>query len=343
MMAPSGVMDSALPRRRGRVIALAAALLALCGAAQAQPRAPGTEYPSRPVRIVVALAPGGNADINARLVAGALSQRLGQQFVVENRPSGGGTVAFETVAQTAPDGYTLLVGALGSHALNVGLYGERLRVHPLTGVDHITISSHSAIALAVHPALGVRGLAEFRALLAANPGKYDFGSSGNGTTGHIAGVLLMQLLGTQAQHVPYRGSAAAFQDLLAGRTAFQADTISFLAPHIASGAVVGLLIATPERSPMAPGAPTAAEAGLPAYGVTTWTPWSATLGTPLPIRQFLYGQIAAALQQPEVRDRLLTLGNTIPEGMDPERTRAFIASEIERWTPVVRASGARVD
>ena len=323
----------------------AAALLALGlgGVAQAQPRAPGTDYPNRPVRVVVALAPGGNADINARLVAGALSARLGQQFVVENRPSGGGTVAFETVAQTPPDGYTLLVGALGSHALNVGLYGDRLRVHPLTGVDHITISSHSAIAVAAHPSLGVRTLAEFRDLLKRNPGRYDFGSSGNGTTGHIAGVLLVQLLGVQVQHVPYRGSAAAFSDLMAGRTAFQADTISFLADHIRNGSVVGLVIATPERSPMAPGVPTAAEAGLPEFQVTTWTPWSTTLGTPMVIRRFLYEQIAAALKEPEIREKLLGLGNTIPEGMDPERTRAFIAAEIERWTPIVRASGARVD
>lgn len=318
-------------------------MLAMAGIAQAQPRAPGTDYPNRPVRIVVALAPGGNADINARVVAGALSAQTGQQFLVENRLSGGGTVAFETVAQTAPDGYTLLVGALGSHTLNVGLYGERLRVHPLTGVDHITISSHSAIALAVHPSLNVRTLAEFRDLLTRNPGKYDYGSSGNGTTGHIAGAMLMQLLGVQAQHVPYRGSAAAFADLAAGRTAFQADTISFLSEHFRAGSVRGVVIATPERSPMAPEVPTSAEAGLPAYQATTWTPWSATLGTPLPIRTFLYEQIAQALAAPTVRDRLLQLGNTIPEGMTPERTRAFIAAEIEKWVPIVRATGARVD
>lgn len=326
---------------------IAAALLALAGAAQAQsqtlPRAPGTDYPNRTVRIVVALAPGGNADLNARLVAGALSAQLGQQFVVENRPSGGGTVAFETVAQTAPDGYTLLVGALGSHTLNVGLYGERLRVHPLTGVDHITISSHSAIALAVHPSLGVRTLAEFRDLLLRNPGRYDYGSSGNGTTGHIAGAMLVQLLGVQAQHVPYRGSAAAFADLAAGRTAFQADIISFLSEHFRSGSVRGLVIATPERSPMAPEVPTSAEAGLPGYQATTWTPWSAPLGTPLPVRTFLYEQIVAALATPAVRERLVQLGNTIPEGMTPERTRDFIATEIEKWVPIVRATGARVD
>jgi tripartite-type tricarboxylate transporter receptor subunit TctC len=317
-------------------------LAASASAQPALPRAPGTDYPNRPVRVVVALAPGGNADLNARLVSTALSNQLGQQFVIENRPSGGGTVAFETVAQAPGDGYTLLVGALGSHALNVGLYPS-LRVHPLTGVAHITISSHSAIVLAVNNAVPVRTLAEFRALLAANPGRYDFGSSGNGTTGHIAAALLLHQLGVQAQHVPYRGSAAAFSDLVAGRTAFQADTISFLTEPIRTGTVRGIVIATPERSPLIPDVPTSAEAGLPEFQATTWTPWSATLGTPAPILQFLYEQIHVALATPSVRERLLQLGNTIPEGMTPERTRAFIASEIEKWVPIVRATGARVD
>jgi tripartite-type tricarboxylate transporter receptor subunit TctC len=318
-----------------------AALLAL--PAWAQPKAPGTDYPNKPVRVIVAFAAGGNADINARLISTALSQQLGQQFVVENRPSGGGTVAFETIAQTPPDGYTLLVGALGSHTLNVGLYGDRLRIHPLTGVDHITISSHSPIVLATHPSMNVRTLAEFRAAVAAGSGQVLYGSSGNGSTGHISSALLLHLLGVPATHVPYRGSAAAFQDLMAGRISFQSDTISFLAEHIKNGTVNGIVIGTPERSPMAPDVPTAAEAGLPAFQATTWTPWSATLGTPLPIRQFLYEQIAIALRKPEVRDRLIQLGNTIPDGMTPEATRAFIAAELEKWVPIVRATGARVD
>jgi tripartite-type tricarboxylate transporter receptor subunit TctC len=318
-----------------------AALLAL--PAWAQPKAPGTDYPNKPVRVIVAFAAGGNADINARLISTALSQQLGQQFVVENRPSGGGTVAFETIAQTPPDGYTLLVGALGSHTLNVGLYGDRLRIHPLTGVDHITISSHSPIVLATHPSMNVRTLAEFRAAVAAGGGQVLYGSSGNGSTGHISSALLLHLLGVPATHVPYRGSAAAFQDLMAGRIRFQSDTISFLAEHIKNGTVNGIVIGTPERSPMAPDVPTAAEAGLPAFQATTWTPWSATLGTPLPIRQFLYEQIAIALRKPEVRDRLIQLGNTIPDGMTPEATRAFIAAELEKWVPIVRATGARVD
>ncbi|MEN9500026.1 MAG: hypothetical protein RIS83_1845 [Pseudomonadota bacterium] len=323
---------------------LAAALACLLALpAMAQPKAPGTDYPNKPVRVIVAFAAGGNADINARLISTALSQQLGQQFVVENRPSGGGTVAFETIAQTPADGYTLLVGALGSHTLNVGLYGERLRIHPLTGVDHITITSHSPIVLATHPSMNVRTLAEFRAAVAASGGNVPYGSSGNGSTGHISSALLLHLLGVPATHVPYRGSAAAFQDLMAGRISFQSDTISFLAEHIKNGTVNGIVIGTPERSPMAPDVPTAAEAGLPAFQATTWTPWSATLGTPLPIRQFLYEQITIALRKPEVRDRLIQLGNTIPDGMTPEATRAFIAAEIEKWVPVVRATGARVD
>ena len=311
--------------------------------ALAQPRAPGTDYPNRPVRVIVAFAAGGNADMNARIISEALSRRLGQQFVVENRPSGGGTVAFETVAQAAPDGYTLLVGALGSHTLNVGLYGERLRVHPLTGVDHITISSHSPIVVTAHPSMNATTLAEFRAAVAAGGGQVTYGSSGNGSTGHISSALLLHLLGLPATHVPYRGSAAAFQDLAAGRLGFQSDTISFLAPHIREGRVRGIVIGTAERSPMAPDVPTAAEAGLPAFQATTWTPWSATLGTPLPIRHFLYEHIAEILKTPEVRERIIALGNTIPEGMTPDATRAFIAAEIEKWVPIVRASGARVD
>ncbi|MBR0655055.1 Bug family tripartite tricarboxylate transporter substrate binding protein [Plastoroseomonas arctica] len=322
------------------MVRLIAVLLLLSGVASAQPRL--GEYPARPVRVLVALAAGGNADINARLISTALSARLSQQFVVENRPSGGGIVAFGELARAAPDGHTLLVGALGSHALNVGLY-RSLAVHPLTGVDHITISSHSAIAVAVHPSLGVTTLAEFRAVLLSRPGQFTYGSSGNGTTGHIAGAMLVSLLGVEAVHVPYRGSAAAFTDLAGGRTSFQADTISFLSDHIRAGTVRGIVIATPVRSRMAPEVPTSAEAGLPAYQATTWAPWSATLGTPLPVRQFLYEQIAEVLKLPDVRDRLVAVGNTIPEGMNPEATRAFIGSEIERWVPIVRATGASVD
>lgn len=315
-------------------------MLLLAMPALAQPRL--GDYPNRPVRVVVALAPGGNADINARLVSAALSSALGQQFIVENRPSGGGVVAMETVGRAAPDGYTLLVGALGSHALNVGLY-RSLPVHPLTGLDHITISSESAMVVAVHPSTGWRSLTEMRAALLERPGHYTFGSSGNGTTGHIAAALLLNQMGVTAQHIPYRGSAAAFADLSAGRIQFQADTISFLEQHIRAGTVNGLVIGTQARSPMAPDVPNAAEAGFPGFQATTWTPWSSAIGTPPAILEFLQQQIAAQLAAGPVRERILALGNTIPADMTPTRTRAFITAEIEKWVPIVRATGATVD
>ena len=312
------------------------------GAARAQPRAPGTDYPNRPVRVLVAFAPGGNADITARLVSGALSAQTGQQFVVENRPGGGGVVALEALAASPPDGYTIFVGALSTHALNLGLY-RSLPAHPLTGVENITVSSLSPLLLAVKPALPAAILAEFRDLLRRQPGRFQYGSSGNGSTGHIAAALRLHQLGVEALHVPYRGSAPAFSDLAAGRTDFQVDTVSFLAPHLRQGTARGLVIGAPDRSPLLPEVPSAPEAGLPQYEASTWTPWSAPKGTPAPVVRFLYEQIQVALRGEETLSKLRQLGNEAITGLTPERTRAFIAAEIEKWLPIVRATGATVD
>ena len=300
------------------------------------------DYPNRPVRLIVALAPGGNADINARIVAQALSASLGQQFIVENRPAAGGTLAVEAVGRAAPDGYTLLAGALGSHVLNVGLY-PNATVNPVTGLDHITIVSESAMVVAVHPSLGVTTLAEFRALLRERPGAISFGSSGNGTTGHVAAALLLHTMGVTAQHVPYRGSAAAFIDLSAGRVGFQVDTMSFIAEHIRAGSVRGLVTGGAARASQIPAVPTGAEAGLPAFVATTWSPISAPLGTPPAILELLSARIRTALAEGPARERLLGLGNTIPENMTPARTRAFIEAEAAKWLPVIRATGATLD
>lgn len=328
---------------RRRALILGAGGLALARRAAAQPpRAPGTDYPNRPVRVLVAFAPGGNADITARLISGALSAQTGQQFVVENRPGGGGVVALEALAASPPDGYTIFVGALSTHALNLGLY-KSLPAHPLTGVENITVSSLSPLLLAVKPALPAATLAEFRDLLERGRGRFQYGSSGNGSTGHIAAALLLHQLGVEALHVPYRGSAPAFSDLAAGRTDFQVDTVSFLAPHIRQGTVRGLVIGARERSPLLPEVPSAPEAGLPQYEASTWTPWSAPKGTPAPVVRFLYEQIQAALRSEEVLGKLRQLGNEAMPGLTPERTREFVAAEIEKWLPIVRATGATVD
>src|SRR5919202_2162850 len=185
--ATAGTLSRRQARRATTAAAAALGLGALATrkatAQGTQPRAPGTDYPNRPVRVVVAFAPGGNADITARLISAALSAQIGQQFVVENRPSGGGVVASEVVAQSAPDGYTILVGALSTHVLNVGLF-KHLPVDPLTGFEHITISSSAPPMLVVRPTLPARSLAEFRDLLKGEPGRYQCGSAGNGSTGH---------------------------------------------------------------------------------------------------------------------------------------------------------------
>lgn len=321
----------------------AAASAAVARRVAAQPRAPGTDYPNRPVRVLVAFAPGGNADMTARLISGALSAQTGQQFVVENRPGGGGVVALEALAQSPPDGYTIFVGALSTHALNLGLY-KSLPAHPLTGVENITVSSASPLVLAVKQALPAKTLAEFRDLLRRGGGRsHQYGSAGNGSSGHIAAALLLQQLGVEALHVPYRGSAPAFSDLAAGRVDFQVDTVSFLTPHLRQGTARGLVIGTRERSPLLPEVPSAPEAGLPEYEASTWTPWSAPKGTPAPIIHFLYEQTQVALRSDEILARLRQLGNEAMPGLTPERTRGFIASEIEKWLPIVRTSGATVD
>ena len=327
--------------------ALAPATLTLSGTGAraqgaAQPRAAGTDYPSHPVRVIVAFAPGGNADITARLISGALSAQTGQQFVVENRPGGGGVVALQALAQSPPDGHTIFVGGISTHALNLGLY-KNLPVHTLTGVENITVSSLAPMALVVKPALPARTLGEFRDLLRREPGRLQYASPGSGSAGHIAAALLLQQLGAEGLHVPYRGSAPAFNDLVAGRIDFVVETVSFVAPHVRQGAVRALLVAATERSAQMPEAPSAPEAGLPQYEATTWTPWSAPVGTPAPIVRFLYEQIQVALQKDEVTVKLREIGNEPMPGMTPERTRGFIAAEIDKWVPIVRATGATID
>ena len=299
-------------------------------------------WPAKPITVVVGSPAGSAPDTYARTVAEHMSRTLGQPMIVENKAGAGANIAAEMVAKSKPDGYTILVGALSTHALNLGLY-KTLPAHPLTGVENITVSSLSPLLLAVKPALPAATLAEFRDLLRRERGRFQYGSSGNGSTGHIAAALLLHQLGVEALHVPYRGSAPAFSDLAAGRTDFQVDTVSFLAPHLRQGTVRGLVIGARERSPLLPEVPSAPEAGLPQYEASTWTPWSAPKGTPAPVVRFLYEQIQVALRGEEVLARLRQLGNEAMPGLTPERTRDFIAAEIEKWLPIVRATGATVD
>jgi tripartite-type tricarboxylate transporter receptor subunit TctC len=299
--------------------------------------------PSGPVRVVVPFAAGGNADITARLIATDLSPLLGVPMVVENRHSGGGIVAMRTVAAAPPDGQTILVGALSTHALNVALYTD-YPVNPLTDFAHVTITCINGGSLvAVNRNFPARNLPEMREVLRASPGRYNWSSPGVGTTAQVAGAMLVHLLGVEAQHVPFRGSAASVTELLAGRVDFTVDSIDLMAAAVNAGDLKAIMVTGDRRSAALPNVPTAEEAGLAALQIATWTPWSLPKGSSPAIVDAFYEKFQAVIEDPGIVARLAERGNFATPGLTPARTREFIAAEIAKWTPLVRASGARVE
>ena len=295
------------------------------------------------MRVIVPFAPGGATDVVARLVSDAASQMLGQNIVIENRAGGAaGLIGSEAAAKSAPDGYTIMIHS-NAHVIAPSLVA-RMPFDPIADFAPVAHLGRIPQVLVINRAIPATDMQSLITWLRANSGKINFASAGIGSANHLTSeVFRAALPNVEMQMVQYRGGGPAMAAVISGEAHMAVDPTASATSHIRAGTVRGLVIATPERSPMAPDVPTAAEAGLPAFQATTWTPWSATLGTPLPIRQFLYEQIAIALRKPEVRDRLIQLGNTIPDGMTPDATRAFIASEIDKWVPIVRATGARVD
>jgi tripartite-type tricarboxylate transporter receptor subunit TctC len=300
-------------------------------------------WPARPVRLVVPFAAGGATDLSSRIVAQKLSDVLGQPMVIENRPGAGGTVGTDVIAKAAPDGYSFAFSGLSTTALAMGLYSN-LPYDPMKDLIPVAPTVLVPIGIAVRKSLGVSTLQEFIAHLRANPGKLSYGSAGNGSSGHISCVALLQRTGTQAVHVPYRGSGPVFNDLLAGVVDFTADAPGLIKPHVDSGALVALVMATPERSSILPEVPTSAEAGLPGYRAYSWFGLFAPAGTPQPIVDRLAAATETALTDPAVGQKLNgELGLPPMTGYTPARFSAFLREEIEYWVPLVRASGARAD
>ena len=329
-----------LPRRQ--LLAAAPALLlapALPRAAAAQ----GDAWPNRPVRVVVPFAAGGATDVSARVVTQKLSELLGQPVVVENRPGAGGTTGTDFVAKSPPDGYTFVMASLSTVGLALGLY-NRLPYDPVKDLAPIAPAVLAPIGICVRKGLGVSTLQEFIALLKANPGKYSYGSAGNGASGHISCVAFLQQTGTQAVHVPYRGSGPVFNDLLAGVVDFTADVPGLMKPHVESGALTALVMATEQRSSVLPQVPTSAEAGLPGYKAYSWFGLFGPANTPKPVAGRLAEAVEAALSDPEVAKRLDgDMGLPPMRGYTPEKFGAFLKDEIAYWVPLVKASGARAD
>jgi tripartite-type tricarboxylate transporter receptor subunit TctC len=319
----------------------AAALLPLGARAQAA-------WPARPVRIVVPFNAGGTTDILARAVAQELSKTLGQSFVVENRAGAGGNIGADLVAKATPDGYTLLMGTVGTHAINKSLYARRpfdpqKDFQPVTlvaGVPNVMVVNAEKAA-----ARKIDNVQDFIKLARANPGKLNMGSSGNGTSIHLAGELFKSMTGVYMTHFPFTGSSPALLSLLSGDMDVMFDNLPSAMPHIKSGKLKALAVTSATRSAALPEVPTVEEAGGPAlkgYEASSWFGLVAPAGTPMDIVNRVQQETAKALATPAMKERLAAQG-AIPSGNTPAQFAQFIDREIRKWAPVVKNSGAKVD
>jgi tripartite-type tricarboxylate transporter receptor subunit TctC len=296
-------------------------------------------YPSRPIRLVVPFPPGGSADILGRALAQRLGEGLGQSVVVENRPGAGTAIAAELVAKAAPDGYTVMLGTVSSHAINPAL-NPKLPFDPLRDFTPVAPVASIPFALLVHPSVPARTLPEFIGYARSKPGKLDYSSAGSGTSNHLAGELFEAMTGTYMVHIPYRGSAPALQDLIAGRVSVMFDLVLTAAPHVRSGAVRGLAVTGAKRSAALPDLPTIAESGLPGYEVSAWFGVFGPAGLPRPVVDRLNAEIARALAAPDLQQRLASQGAETLAG-SPDQFAAYLKAEIVKWGKVVRDAGIR--
>jgi tripartite-type tricarboxylate transporter receptor subunit TctC len=326
-----------MTRAIGRRLALAMGLGALAAPAFAQ-----GPWPTRQLRLVLPFPPGGTADVLGRLVGERLAAALGQPVVVENRAGASGNIAAEAVARAAPDGYTLFLGTQGTHATNAALF-TRLPFDP--AADFVAVAPVAAVPnlLVVTPSLPVTDLAGFVAYAKANPGRIRFGSSGNGTSIHLAGELFKGLAGIEMEHVPYRGSAPAQTDLVAGRIEAMFELVPGVKGQITAGAVRPLAVASRARMAALPDLPTFVELGYPGYVTGAWFGIFAPAGTPASVVARV-AEVLAGMTGPQgaLLPRLAELGAE-PLSMTPDAFKAFVAAETTRWGEVVRRSGATLE
>ncbi len=332
---------SASRRRQLRALAAATTALGLPGLSWAQ-----AGWPSKPVRIVVPFAPGGTTDILARVLAPELSKVLGQPFVVENRAGAGGNIGAEVVAKSPGDGYTLLMGTVGTHGINKALY-DKLPYDPQKDFAPITLVAGVPNVMVMGTkraqALGITSVADFVRYAKAHPGRLNMASSGNGTSIHLAGELFKSRNGIFMTHIPYRGSGPALADLLAGSIDVMFDNLPSAMAHIQAGNLKAFAVTSAVRSAALPDVPTVAEAGnLPGFEASSWFGLLAPAGTPPEVVNRLQQETTKALNLPAVKERLLAQG-AIPGGNSPADFARLIDAETTKWATVVKASGARVD
>jgi tripartite-type tricarboxylate transporter receptor subunit TctC len=319
-----------------RAVAVAA-LAAFASLALAQ-----APYPSRPIRIVVPFPAGGTTDILARAVAVKLTETTGQPAVVDNRPGAGGNIGAELVAKSAPDGYTFLMGTVGTHAINPSLYAKMPYDHVKDFAPVILVAGVPNV-LVINPSLPVNSVQELIAYIKANPGKVNFASSGSGTSIHLSGELFKTMTGTQITHVPYKGSAPALQDLVGGQVQIMFDNLPSSLALIKGGKLKALAVTSLERSSALPDVPTVAESGLPGFEASSWFGLLAPAGTPKEAIAKINGEVAKWLATPEAKEKLASQGAIAASGLTPDDFAKHIATETTKWNKVVKESGAKVD
>ena len=309
---------------------------AWCGGVLAQ------GYPSKPVKIVVPYPAGGYFDVVGRIVGHALSESLGQPMVVENKVGANGIVGTEFTAKAPPDGYTIMVGGIGPHAINVSLY-SKLPYDPVRDFLPIIFVADQPLIVVVNPKVDAHSLKNLIALARSRPGQFSYSSPGAGSTPHLAAVMLSSIEEIKLNHVPFKGSAPAVIAVMAGGTDLLFGTASDVLQQIKAGKLRALAVTATTRIPALPNLPTVAELGVPNYEATAWFAFFAPAGTPLDIVAKLNAEIGKVLDMPDVREKLSAQGTTQIIGGTPERLAGQVKSEIAKWAKIVKESGANVE
>lgn len=313
----------------------------LCLAVLVGPAAAQAPWPSKPITYVVPFAPGGNTDTLARLLSKDLQAGLGQTIVIENKPGAGGNLGSDYVAKAAPDGYTILGGTISTHAINPSVY-PKMPYDAVKAFEPVIMIGSSPLVLAVNANTPYKTLQDVVAAARAKPGELSYASPGNGTSPHLAMELLKSLTKTYMTHLPYKGSGPAVTDVVAGHVPMMFDTMLVVGPHIKSGKLRPIAVASAKRLDALPEVPTAAEAGVKGLEVASWQAVFAPAGTPKPIVDRLNAEFAKAMKTPDVHKRLIELA-VDPDGGPPEKLGAFQKADIAKWAKVVKEQGIKPD
>ena len=315
--------------------ASAAVLLLACTAAGA------ADYPSKPIRWISPWPPGGANDVFSRDIGRKISDAFGQPVIVDNRPGAAGTIGSDVAAKAPADGYTLVMGSSPTHAIAPSLYPQ-LPYDPVRDFTAVTLVGTVPNVLVVHPSVAAKNVKELIALAKASPGQLNFASAGNGTSQHLSGELFKTLAGVNMVHVPYKGTAPAMVDLIAGQVQLAFDNVTTIVPHIQAGKLRALAVTPARRTAILPDVPTVAEAGVPGYEASVWFGVFAPAGTPQPVIARLHAEILKALNTADLRARMVAMGTDI-SGMGPAEFQAFVRKEVPKWADVVRKANVKIN